>query len=271
MTGLWCQNYLMLSLKNIGFLCLGLVVGCLFHAWISAEPAKASAAMPGPLEVLNFDELLNDQEFKARADDFLREYDEDRPGSSTERVVSLVMLHQRNPEPSLGGYEISHYAMRYHGAQALLADYAIKGAPKAHRIRVERLRGILRELVTAEANYCANVFGGSGSYRDRMMEHNRVEDAVSRWALRLAKEPSQRNPDADSLFVKLRQRLAADQDILRHEFQDYALKDVYLKIAAERRPIVIVKLRALTEELKGWPPEAAEELAPLVLQTFQME
>ena len=261
----------MLSLKNIGFLCLGLVAGCLLHAWISAEPAKASAAMPGPLELLNFDELLNDQEFKARADDFLREYDEDRPGSSTERVVSLVMLHQRNPEPSLGGYQITHYAMRYHGAQALLADYAIKGAPPAHRARVERLRRILRELVAAEANYCADVFGGSGSYRDRMMEHNRVEDAVSRWALHLAKEPGQRNPDADSLFVKLRHRLDIDHAMLRDEFRDYALKDVYLKIAAERRPIVIVKLRALTEELKGWPPEVAEELAPLVLQTFQME
>ncbi len=261
----------MLSLKNIGFLCLGLVAGCLLHAWISAEPAKAFSAMPGPLEVLNFDELLNDQEFKARADDFLREYDEDRPGSSSERVVSLVMLHQRNPEPFLGGYEIRHYAMRYHGAQALLTDYAIKGAPQAHRARVERLRRILRELVAAEANYCADVFGGSGSYRDRMMEHNRVEDAVSRWALRLAKEPDQRNPDADSLFVKLRHRLDIDQAILRDEFRDYALKDVYLKIAAERRPIVIVKLRALTEELKGWPPEVAEELAPLVLQTFQRE
>ena len=260
----------MLSIKNVCFLCLGLVVGCIFHAWISAEPAKASAAMPGPLEVLNFDELLNDQEFKARADEFLRDYDEDRPGSPAERVVSLVMLHQRNSQPSLGGYQITHYAMRYHGAQALLTDYAIKGAPPAHRARVERLRRILRELVAAEANYCADVFGGSGSYRDRMMEHNRVEDAVSRWALRLAKEPGQRNQDVDSLFVKLRQRLAADQDILRHEFQDYALKDVYLKIAAERRPIVIVKLRALTEELKGWPPEAAEELAPMVLQTFQI-
>jgi hypothetical protein len=41
--------------------------------------------------------------------------------------------------------------------------------------------------------------------------------------------------------------------------------------SSERRPIVIVKLRALTEELKGWPPEVAEELAPLVLQTFQEE
>jgi hypothetical protein len=49
------------------------------------------------------------------------------------------------------------------------------------------------------------------------------------------------------------------------------LKDVYLNIAAQHRPIVIVKLRALTEELKGWPPEVAEELAPMVLRTFQME
>jgi hypothetical protein len=262
---------LMSAVKNISLLSLGLIAGGLLHAWIAAEPAKASAAMPGPLEVLNYDELLNDQEFKARADDFLREYDEDRPGSSMERVVSLVMLHQRNPEPSLGGYQITHYAMRYHGAQALLTDYAIKGAPQAHRARVERLRRILRELVAAEANYYADVFGGSGSYRERMMEHNRVEDAVSRWALRLAKEPGQRNPEADSLFVKLRHRLDVDQAILRDEFQDYALKDVYLKIAAERRPIVIVKLRALTEELKGWPPEVAEELAPMILQTFQEE
>jgi hypothetical protein len=104
-----------------------------------------------------------------------------------------------------------------------------------------------------------------------MMEHNRVEDAVSRWALRLAKEPGERNPDADSLFVKLRQHLAADHENLRRLFQEHELVDSRLQGAAQCRPIVIVKLRALTEELKGWPPEVAEELAPMVLQTFQGE
>jgi len=103
------------------------------------------------------------------------------------------------------------------------------------------------------------------------MEHNRVEDAVSRWALRLAKEPSHRNPDVDSLFVKLRQRLAADQEKLRREYDGDILGDSRLKNAAQRRPIIIIKLRELTEELKGWPPELAEELAPMVLQTFQEE
>jgi hypothetical protein len=261
----------MLSLKNIGFLCLGLVAGCLLHAWISAEPAKASAAMPGPLEALNYAELLSDQEFNTRATNFLDDQDENCPETPAERVVSLVLLHQRNPSPSLAGVQMTSYATRYHGAQALLADYVIKGAPQAHRTRVNRLRRILGELVTAEAEYCANVFGGSGSYRERMMEHNRVEDVVSRWALRLAKESGQRNPDADSLFVKLRHRLADDQEKLRREYDGDILGDSRLKNAAQRRPIIIVKLRALTEELKGWPPEVAEELAPMVLQTFQGE
>jgi len=259
----------MLTFKNIGVLFSGLVAGCLLHAWISAEPAKASAAMPGPLEVLNYSELLNDQEFNTRANDFLLDYDEDRPGSPAERVVSLVMLHQRNPEPSLGGYQITHYAMRYHGAQALLADYAIKGAPPAHRARVERLRRILRELVAAEANYCADVFGGSGSYRDRMMEHNRVEDAVSRWALRLAKEPGARNPDAPGVFMKLRQRLDADQESLRRLYKGHELGPTKLRNALQYRPRILSQLAALANELKGWPPELAEELEPLILQTFQ--
>lgn len=261
----------MLSLKNIGFLCLGLVAGCLLHAWISAEPAKASAAMPGPLEALNYAELLSDQEFNTRATTFLDEQDENCPETPAERVVSLVLLHQRNPAPSLAGFQITSYATRYHGAQALLTDYLIKDSPAAHRARVERLRRILRELVTAEGEYAMNVYVGSGSYRDRMMEHNRVEDAVSRWALRLAKEPGERNPDADSLFVKLRQHLAADHENLRRLFQEHELVDSRLQGAAQYRPIVIVKLRALTEELKGWPPEVAEELAPMVLQTFQGE
>ncbi len=261
----------MLSLKNIGFLCLGLVAGCLLHAWISAEPAKASAAMPGPLEALNYAELLSDQEFNTRATTFLDEQDENCPETPAERVVSLVLLHQRNPAPSLAGFQITSYATRYHGAQALLTDYLIKDSPAAHRARVERLRRILRELVTAEGEYAMNVYVGSGSYRDRMMEHNRVEDAVSRWALRLAKEPGERNPDADSLFVKLRQHLAADHENLRRLFQEHELVDSRLQGAAQCRPIVIVKLRALTEELKGWPPEVAEELAPMVLQTFQGE
>jgi hypothetical protein len=261
----------MLSLKNIGFLCLGLVAGCLLHAWISAEPAKAFAAMPGPLEVLNYAELLSDQEFNTRATNFLDDQDENCPETPAERVVSLVLLHQRNPSPSLAGVQMTSYATRYHGAQALLADYVIKGAPQAHRTRVDRLRRILGELVTAEAEYCVNVFGGSGSYRERMMEHNRVEDAVSRWALRLAKESGQRNPDADSLFVKLRHRLADDQEKLRREYDGDILGDSRLKNAAQRRPIIIIKLRELTEELKGWPPELAEELAPMVLQTFQEE
>lgn len=261
----------MLSFKNIGFLCLGLVAGCLLLAWISAEPAKASAAMPGPLEALNYAELLSDQEFNTRATSFLDEQDENCPETPAERVVSLVLLHQRNPSPSLAGVQITSYATRYHGAQALLTDYLIKDSPAAHRGRVERLRRILRELVTAEGEYAMNVYVGSGSYRDRMMEHNRVEDAVSRWALRLAKEPGERNPDADSLFVKLRQHLAADHENLRRLFQEHELVDSRLQGAAQYRPIVIVKLRALTEELKGWPPEVAEELAPMVLQTFQGE
>ncbi len=227
--------------------------------------------MPGPLEALNYAELLSDQEFNTRATTFLDEQDENCPETPAERVVSLVLLHQRNPAPSLAGFQITSYATRYHGAQALLTDYLIKDSPAAHRARVERLRRILRELVTAEGEYAMNVYVGSGSYRDRMMEHNRVEDAVSRWALRLAKEPGERNPDADSLFVKLRQHLAADHENLRRLFQEHELVDSRLQGAAQCRPIVIVKLRALTEELKGWPPEVAEELAPMVLQTFQGE
>ncbi len=261
----------MLSLKNIGFLCLGLVAGVLLHAWITAEPAKVPVTMPGPLEALNYNDLLLDQEFNTRASGFLLDQDENCPETPAERIVSLVLLHQRNPSPSLAGFQIASYATRYHGAQALLTDHLIKDSPASHRARVERLRRILRELVEAEAEYCGNVFGGSGSYRDRMMEHNRVEDAVSRWALRLAKEPGQRNPDADAPFVKLRLRLAADHEKLRREYDGDIMGDYRLKSAAQRRPIVIVKLRALTEELNGWPPEVAEELAPMVLQTFQDE
>ncbi len=257
------------SIKSIIFLCTGLVAGGLLHAWISGEPAKPFQSMSGPLESLNYYELLTDKEFNTHAANFLLEQDENCPETPAERVVSLVLLHQRNPDPDLSGVQVTSYATRYHGAQALLTDHLIKDSPAAHQARVGRLRRILRNLVEAEAEYCANVFAGSGSYRDRMMEHNRVEDTAARWALRLAKETGQRNPDADTSFVKLRQRLAADQEILGSQYDDQVIGELRLQNAAERRPLVVLKLRALTEELKNWPPEVTEELAPLILKTFQ--
>ena len=88
------------SIKSIIFLCAGLVAGGLLHAWISGEPAKPSQSMSGPLESLNYYELLTDKEFNTHAANFLLEQDENCPETPAERVVSLVLLHQRIAAPA---------------------------------------------------------------------------------------------------------------------------------------------------------------------------
>jgi len=257
------------SLRNLAFLCIGLVVGGLLQAWLWSGRTKDSVRPPGPLEALDYGDLLRDPKFGAKAADFLLTLDDNCPETPAERVLAVALLQQRYGAPGLAGYQISSHAIRYHGAQSLITDHLIQDAPAEHRARVERLRKILRQLVEAEGDYCGWVLGGTGAYRDRTMEHNLVEEAVSRWALRLAKEPGARNPDAPGVFMKLRQRLDADQESLRRLYKGDELGPMKLRNALQYRPRILSQLAALANELKGWPPEVAEELEPLILQTFQ--
>lgn len=251
----------------------GFASGFLLHAWSPWAPFKTPVRQSAPLAEIDYVDVVRDPGLEQEAARFLSGMDTNYPASATEHLLAIVMLHERYGEPNLGGYQISSYANRYIDAQALLTAHMLKGAPSAHRDRVARLRVILTELNWSEAEYCA-VGGGTGAYRDRRTEHMVVEDMISRWALRLAKQPGSTNPDPRKAFRDLFQRLADDQAILRKEYvtgpdPDPIAEEYILPEKMIRRFPILAALGHLTDELKAWPPEVAEELAPLILRTFQ--
>ena len=251
----------------------GFTIGFLLHAWSPWGAGKTPVRQSAPLAEIDYVDVVRDPELEQEAARFLSGMDTNYPASATEHLLAIVMLHERYGEPSLAGYQVGSYANRYIDAQALLTAHLLKRAPSAHRDRVARLRVILAELNLSEAAYCA-VGGGTGAYRDRRTEHMVVEDMVSRWALRLAQQPGPTNPDPRKSFRGLFQRLADDQAILRKEYATGPDPDpVYVEYILPEKMIrrfpILAALGHLTDELKAWPPEVAEELAPLILRTFQ--
>lgn len=251
----------------------GFASGFLLHAWSPWAAGKSPVRQSTPLTEIDYVDVVRDPGLEQEAARFLSGMDTNYPASATEHLLAIVMLHERYGEPSLAGYQVGSYANRYIDAQALLTTHLLKGAPSAHRDRVARLRVILTDLNWSEAEYCA-VGGGTGAYRDRRIEHMVVEDMISRFALRLAKQPGSTNPDPRKSFRGLFQRLADDQAILRKEYvtgpdHDPIAEEYILPEKMIRRFPILAALGHLTDELKAWPPEVADELAPLILRTFQ--
>lgn len=247
----------------------GFASGFLLHAWSPWAAGKTPVRKSAPLAEMHYADVARDPGLEQKAARFLSGMDTNYPASATEHLLAIVMLHERYGEPHLSGYQVGSYANRYIDAQALLTAHLLQGAPSVHRDRVARLRVILTELNWSEAEYCA-VGGGTGAYRDRRTEHMVVEDMVSRWALRLAQQPGSTNPDPRKSFRVLFQRLADDQAILRKDYANNPDDLAFvLKGKSTPRSSILAALGHLTDELKAWPPAVAEELAPLILRTFQ--
>ena len=251
----------------------GFASGFLLHAWSPWAAGKTPVRKSAPLAEMHYADVARDPGLEQKAARFLSGMDTNYPASATEHLLAIVMLHERYGEPHLSGYQVESYANRYIDAQVLLTAHLLQGAPSVHRDRVARLRVILTELNWSEAEYCA-VGGGTGAYRDRRTEHMVVEDMVSRWALRLAQQPDSTNSDPRKSFRSLFQRLADDQAILRKEYvtgpdPDPLAEEYILPEKMIRRLPILAALGHLTDELKAWPPAVAEELAPLILRTFQ--
>jgi hypothetical protein len=250
------------------------MAGFLVHAW---SPWQGSGDAPGrsmPLAVLNYRELAEDRELEQNAEVFLKGLDANYPSSATERLLAVVMLQERYGEPVLAGYQISSYADRYIAAQAILTTHLLKDAPEQGWERYQRLRAILQRLNQHEAEYCC-LDGGSGCWRDRRRQHMGVEDVVSRWALRRAREPMAGNPQAPETFQKLRARITTQAVELEEEVtrgprqKEEPERAEYLKGKKTERDEILKALDDLANELRSWPPQTAEELGPLVLDSFQ--
>lgn len=245
------------------------VAGFLLHVWSPWAEGPPSVRPGSPLAVMDYDKVVKDPELEQDAARFLVGLHSSYPATATELLLAIVMLRERYGEPSLAGYQISAYADRYGDAQALLTSHLLKEAAPQHRERYLRLRAILNELNQREGDYVC-VFGGSGCWRDRRMEHMEVEDMLSRWALRLAHEPDSTNPSPLHSFRKLKRRLAADREIVDKDFEtDRDGRDFFQKQLVIPRGHVITAFNRLMEELKAWPPEVAEDLSPIILRTFQ--
>jgi hypothetical protein len=246
--------------------------GFLLHAWSPWTKGVPTVRPGSPLAVMDYEsyvKVVSDPELEQEAARFLVGLDRNYPGTATELMLGIVMLHQQYGEPHLFGYQISSYADRYGDAQALLTSHLLKDAPAQHRDRYLRLRAILNELNQREGDYVC-VFGGTGCWRDRRMEHLEVEDMLSRWALRLAHEPGSTNLSPLRSFSKLQHRLSADKEFVDKEFEtDRDDRDFFQKQLVIPRGHVITAFNRLIEELKAWPPEVADELSPLILRTFQ--
>lgn len=250
------------------------VAGFLLHAWSPWAEGQSSVRPGSPLAVMDYEsfgKVITDPEFEEEAARFLVELDSNYPGTATELLLAIVMLHERYGEPYLAGCQISAYADRYGDAQAMLTAHLLKDAPAHHRERFLRLRAILNELNRSEAEYeCVYCRGGSGCYRERREENVQVEDTLSRWALRLVHEPDSVNPAPRSSFLKLQHRLAADKELVDEAYEsDRDDRDFVQKELVIPRGRLITAFNRLIEELKAWPPEVAEDLSPLILRTFQ--
>lgn len=250
------------------------MAGFMVHAWSSWQGNGDAPTRSMPLAMLNYRELAEDREFERNAEVFLRGLDANYPSSATERLLAVVMLQERYGEPVLSGYQISSYADRYIAAQAILTTRLLKDAPPGGLERYQRLRSILQRLNQHEAEYCC-LDGGSGCWRDRRRQHMGVEDVVSRWALRLAREPMAWNPKAPETFRKLRARIynqavQLEEDVTRGPGQkEEPNRTEYLKGKKTERDEILKALDDLANELRTWPSQTAEELGPLVLDSFQ--
>jgi hypothetical protein len=254
--------------------CVGLfVAGFLLNAWSPWAEGQPSVRPGSPLAVMDYEsygKVIRDPELEEEAARFLVELDSNYPGTATELLLAIVMLHELYGEPYLAGCQISAYADRYGDAQAILTAHLLKDAPSQHRERFLRLRAILNELNRSEAEYdCIYCAGGSGCYRDRREEHLQVEDTLSRWALRLTHQPDSFNPDPVRSFRKLQQYLASSSEAVDKELASDPDRAWIREPLIIPRGHVITAFNRLIEELKAWPPEVAEDLSPLILRTFQ--
>lgn len=268
---------------------VGFVAGFGLHAWapwadvdrlekppavsvVHEPPAAVSAGSERPataLVGLDYDKIMSDQGFATEAMTFLDGLDDNCPQTSTERVIAIVMAQDRYGLPPLAGVQIASYADRYSDALGLLTAYRLREAPAIHRERYEKVRKALSLLNEREGYYCGYVFGGTGAYRDRRVEHMQVEEFMSGWALRLVKSPAATNPDPRKSFGALVSRLESDHQTLEKIFKDDVLREYRLEEGARCRREIMEAFARLMEELKAWPPEVSDGLAPLILQTFQ--
>lgn len=271
----------------------GFAAGFGLHAWSPWDSAEADILQSAPLveltqrEVANdkkfkeytagsrsiidfkrgYDALISDKDFEKEAARFLAEQAPEFPVTATESLLAVVILHDRyGAHRALAGCETAAYADRYIYAEAMLTDQLLKDSPIEHRIRVTALRRALDELNQREAGYACSTQSSSGCGRDRRIEHMKVVDALSRWAFRLASQPGPANPESLKALKRSYLALADAEVSLKKE---YASRPDYLEMVLKRRLGVLEALDNLSSELKGWPPEVAEDLAPLVLRTFQ--
>jgi len=252
--------------KLLFLLLLAFLGGFLLNVW-SPWSASQTASCPNPiLEAFGRESAFSDLELERKAAAFIANLDKNYPATATESLFAMVMLHDRYGQPSLAGYQITSYNQRYIDALAILTTHLIKDSPPAHRERFARLRAALSELNEADIAYGCVIGPGSGCVRDRMTNYVPVEDAVARWALHLATRPPGANPDPRRSFRKIYERLANDHEALRERLgpPDEVVNHILAK-AAENRPAIVLALDKVCKELKGWPPEVAEELSTLVL------
>jgi len=248
---------------------VGFVAGYGLHAWAPWADETPRERTVAALAGLDYQDITSNQEFAGLATSFLDGLDGNCPPSPAEKVIAIVMAQDRYGLPYLAGYQISSYAHRYGDALGLLTTYRLKAAPARHPERYARLREALSLLNEREGEYCAAVFGGSGAYRDRRVEHIRVEDFISGQALRLASSPAGADADPRRSFRGLISRLESDQQFLAEGLKGDQLLEYRLKEGARCQREIMKTFGQVMEELQGWPPEVAEGLAPLILQTFQ--
>jgi len=79
------------------------VAGFLLHAWSPWAEGEPFVRPGSPLAVMDYEsfgKVITDPEFEEEAARFLVELDSNYPGTATELLLAIVMLHERYGEPS---------------------------------------------------------------------------------------------------------------------------------------------------------------------------
>jgi len=249
---------------------LGYVLGTSLRAVTpQISPKPLFRADLGPMEIKEGTILDFDEPFTTQAIQLLSSHDGLYSLSPAEQVYSIILLQEHAPfdKRNIPGFEISTYADRYIRALHLQTSHLLHKADPARQANYQRLHAALDQLNLAEANFESEYIGGTGSYRNRRVEHMDIAKALSKWALRLAEGTHPTNPKPGESLKALRTKLAQPFELEADIIPPERLAATQQNTRAARDSMIRL-LDQVAVELANWPPETAEDLAPLLLQTL---
>lgn len=272
--GLGAENVLMHKLAALALGLAGLGLGYLLGSRQSdapdtSAPQRNFRADFGPIKVKEGEILKFEEPQASQAAQLLSAHDGLYSLSPAEQIHAIILLEELAPfeKRDIPGFEISAYADRYISALHLQTSHLLRKADPARQANYQRLHEALDQLNLAEVNFESEFVGGTGASRDRRVEHMDVAKALSKWALRITEGTHPTNPSPGESLKALRAKLAQPVEL----DADIILPD---RLAATQqntraaRATMIKLLDQVAVELANWPPETAEDLAPLLLKTL---